>query len=164
MVTQEELKELLHYDPITGIFVWIANTGTVDRIGRVAGFVHGKYRRIKIRGEIYKAHRLAILYMTGSFPKEEVDHKVGSSNAISNIRDVSHSTNMQNQTLPHSNNKLGVLGVSVYKNHYKDIRYKAQIKVRGKVVSLGYFLSIEEASLAYQEAKKIYHAEAVLSP
>lgn len=45
------------------------------------------------------AHRLAWLYVHGEWPQREIDHKdnVRHHNWIGNLRDVSHSVNMQNQ-------------------------------------------------------------------
>lgn len=44
------------------------------------------------------AHRLAFLYMTGSYPTFEVDHfdRNKSNNAFDNLKDVTHKDNMKN--------------------------------------------------------------------
>jgi hypothetical protein len=80
IITQEELKRLLHYDPITGDFTWIIipKRGKV-KIGEPAGGITGgrerKARHIGINGKIYTAHSLAFLYMEGYFPEESIKHK-----------------------------------------------------------------------------------------
>ncbi len=80
-ITQAELVENLSYDPDSGVFRRkISNTRAV-KAGDIAGSQNGKgYLTMMVCGRVYKAHRLAFLYMTGSFPPEEVDH-------INGIRD-----------------------------------------------------------------------------
>lgn len=76
MLTQDDLKHRLHYDPSTGVFKWISARGRrVDQIGQVAGNLspHG-YIRITVNRRSYFAHRLVWLYMTGEHPSEFVDH------------------------------------------------------------------------------------------
>ena len=67
MITQERLKEVLHYNPETGIFVWEHSTPYVSA-GTTAGWIDNGYIRIYVDGKEYKAHRLAFLYMEGYFP------------------------------------------------------------------------------------------------
>ncbi len=65
MLTQERLKELLHYCPETGVFTHISPRSGI-RVGEVAGTKSKTcYVGLKIDGKIHKAHRLAFLYMTG---------------------------------------------------------------------------------------------------
>lgn len=76
MLTIEDLKELLIYDPDTGIFVWNVNKNGAERR---AGSCIAKdgYRFIKIYKRFYMAHVLACYYMSGEWPKEKVVHKNG---------------------------------------------------------------------------------------
>jgi len=76
MITQKELKELLHYNPDTGIFTRLIKTASSVQIGDVAGCKHkaNGYIIINVLGIPYRAHRLAWLYMTGRWPKHQVDH------------------------------------------------------------------------------------------
>lgn len=76
-ITQEELRELLDYDPQTGIFRWRYQHDALSRgerirntrnAGKVAGFRHFTGIRIKIDGVHFCAHRLAFLWMTGAVP------------------------------------------------------------------------------------------------
>lgn len=69
-VTQERLKELLDYNPETGVFTWIGR-GRGIRTGRRAGSFNNKlgYRVVVLDGKDYYEHRLAWFYMNGVWPK-----------------------------------------------------------------------------------------------
>jgi hypothetical protein len=102
----------------------------------------------------YQAHRLAFLWMTGSFPASEVDHINGvrDDNRWGNLRAVTPTQNAQNQRLP-SNNKSGVIGVHWNKQAN---RWCARIKVNGRVVHIGLFSTLEEAVAARAKANEKY--------
>lgn len=59
MISQEELKEILTYDPDTGIFIRLKKTGCKGQIGARVGWVTKGYRYIRINNITYLAHRLA---------------------------------------------------------------------------------------------------------
>lgn len=152
MISQEELKELFHYDPESGIF-----TRRVDRGNRKAGEVAGcigssGYYRISIDNKSYLAHRLAWLYVYGRFPDGLLDHWNTNKldNRIKNLRDCTHSTNHQNQHCK-SNNILKCKGVSYYPDRPKT-PYLARIKVNGAQKNLGRFATQEAAKAAYDKA------------
>src|SRR5690606_34614864 len=102
MLTQQRLKELLYYDPETGIFTrLVGRSGPRARAGDVAGSDNGKgYIRIYVDGRPYKAHRLAWFYMHGEWP-EEIDHRNGerADNRLSNLRPVTRQQNNLNQSI-----------------------------------------------------------------
>lgn len=78
-LTQERLKEVLKYDPISGAFYWVKTRGGCAIRGMYAGCIdRGKgYRRIMIDRKLYATSKLAWLYMTGSFPNGLIAHKNG---------------------------------------------------------------------------------------
>ena len=155
MLTQKRLKEVLHYDPATGHFTWIAMTSQRIAIGDRAGVVGPTgYILIGVDCGKYGAQRLAFLYMNGHFPRGRADHIDGnpSNNAWANLRDVSHQANIQNMTRASKNNKLGVLGV-----HKRGNRYRASIAVNGGTKKIGSFRTLEEASAAYIKWKRELH-------
>jgi hypothetical protein len=152
MITQAELKDLLTYNPETGIFNWI------KRNGNIAGSLHNKgYSRIEINGRKYLAHRLAWLYVNGSFPNEFIDHINGvrDDNRIVNIREASRSQNAWNQGV-NIVNTSGLKGV--YWNK-KANKWLAKIEFLGKSKYIGVFLDKNEAHQAYCKAADKYHKE-----
>ena len=66
------------------------------------------YIQIRFDGKFYMAHRLAWLITNGAWPIEHIDHINGvhDDNCITNLREASHSLNLQNQRLPSNNNNL----------------------------------------------------------
>lgn len=76
MLIIERLKELLSYNPETGLFTRLCWTGGNARKGTIAGTrdAHG-YIRLLIDGRKYYAHRLAWFYMTGEWPENDTEHK-----------------------------------------------------------------------------------------
>ena len=143
MITLQQLKELLEFDPETGLFTRKKKTNNKFPVGSQAGSKDAKgYTVISISGKIYKAHRLVWLYTHGVWPSGEIDHinHIPSDNRISNLRDVTKSENQHNRK---SSN-----GFSKDRN-----RWKAAIRIRGTFRHLGCFATQEEAAAAYQKAR-----------
>lgn len=158
MITQEQLKEILRYDPESGNLYWINPVGKKKPLGYgIAGGLNDNgYIKIGINYRMYRAHRLAWLYMTGEWPKDQVDHINGirTDNRWLNLREASSSMNNQNKRGPQSNNKSGYLGVS-WSKHSK--KWVAFIKSNGRQRSLGLFETPELAYEAYLCAKRSEH-------
>jgi hypothetical protein len=158
MITQETLKEVLHYDPKTGLFTRLkGGSGPNNFIGAIAGFLDDKgYVQICIKNKYYRAHRLAFLYMIGKFPLLYVDHIDGikTNNKWNNLREATNSQNLQNQKKANSTNlSTGLLGAHKRKNGL----ITASIMLNGKLKHLGYFKTSEEAHERYLEEKRRIH-------
>lgn len=100
-LTQERLKELLHYDPLTGIFTRRIDKYHPSLVGRKSGTVKASgYRIIKIDSKLYSAHRLSFLWMEGSFPDYEVDHinRRRDDNRWGNLRPCTRTENNNNSS------------------------------------------------------------------
>jgi len=156
MLTQERLKQLLNYDPETGVFTRMTRTANSVKIGEEAGAIHQYthnliYREIGIDRATYKAHRLAFLYMTGEMPSDKVDHIDGNglNNAWANLRSVSNLENCRNQKR-FINNKSGHPGVSWYA---RDGVWRAAIGTGGAKKHLGYFANLDDAIAAKKQAE-----------
>ena len=160
MLTLERLREVLLYNPDDGVFTRRIRVARRSREGEVAGYVNSNgYVCLSIDGKTYKAHRLAWMYVHGSFPARHIDHIDGdrTNNRIGNLRDVSRSTNMQNQRRPHESTLTGVLGVTMDRREGCKRPYQAQIVVGGKRRHIGCFDSKEAAHQAYLVAKRRLH-------
>jgi hypothetical protein len=154
-LTSELIRELLDYDPETGVFRWRTRTSSKTKVGDIADkpCAHG-YLRISIFYKKYLSHRLAWLYVHGEFhPLVEHKNRNPSDNRISNLRIGSSAENGWNRSF-NKNNKLGLKGVVFTQN-----KWRARIDVNGRVIYLGYFQTPREAAAAYNDAAVRYHGE-----
>ena len=157
-ITQNALKEVLDYDPITGHFTWIGEKAYARVRGKRAGVLQPDgYRNIQIGKGRYREHKLAFIYMNGVAPSIPIDHKNGvkSDNRWENLRAVQHTDNMHNQRRPHKNNRSGYLGVVTRPTSKK---FWAKIRVGKKNIHLGVYETPEEAHSAYMQAKASMHS------
>jgi hypothetical protein len=144
-LTAERVRELLDYNPETGIFRWRA-TGPGRRLDGVAGRIDGNgYLGIGIDRERFYAHRLVFLYVCGRWPNGDVDHINGqrADNRLENLREATRGQNCLNAKLRHDNT-TGFRGV--YRTHSG--KYQARF---GRKI-LGRFATAEEASAAHRAA------------
>lgn len=154
-ITQERLKEIISYDPETGIFRQLQYRRGWPA-GRITGNVSGSgYLRVRADNVCYQAHRLAWLYMTGSFPSALVDHidRDKLNNRWTNLREATHAQNNQNR-VKSSASTSGHIGVSWSKTEKK---WLARIGIDRKKLVLGSYINFEDAVQAYAAAKAKYH-------
>lgn len=155
-LTQEQLMDVLHYNPDTGIFTWVSPTNRRIKAGDVAGTINcSGYSRTKVLGQEYLAHRLAWLYVTGAWPTGMVDHVNCNplDNRFANLRIATNSQNLANQRL-NSRNTSGFKGVTSYRG-----RWRATLVKNRKSNHLGYFDTPLEAHEAYCAAAKVHFGE-----
>lgn len=154
-LTAEILRELLDYDPDTGVFRNRIRRGNRGIAGAVTGTKRPTgYVIIGIEGLDYYAHRLAWLYVHGEWPKADIDHIDGdpSNNRIHNLRDVSTTVNCQNHRGPKTGSQLGVLGVHKHRR-----KYIAWICINKKKTYLGLYETPEMAHAVYLAYKRAFH-------
>lgn len=156
-LTVERVKELLNYDPLTGVFTWRIKRKGINKSRFAGSLTQYGYLRIRIDGVSYRNHRLAWLVTYGEWPNGIIDHinSIKTDNRIENLRLSNHSHNAENQKKARIDNKTNMLGVSWYKRHKK---YEARIKVKGVLIHLGYFTNKDDAFSAYLTAKRRFHA------
>ena len=147
MLTQMRLREVLHYNPETGIFTWTKG----DRRGKRAGTEHDDrgYLKVSIDNKRYPLHRLAWLWMRGLHARSTVEHINGD-----------HADNRWN------NLRLGASGVkrthcapypepTQYRGVYQlGDRFEALVPVASEMLNIGSFATAEEAWDAINQAMK----------
>lgn len=158
MLNHEYLKSTLHYSVITGQLYWLKSPANNVKAGSVGGYLRKDgYRKIKVSGKCYLAHRLAWFWVTGEWPINEIDHVNGIKdvNQWLNLREATDSQNRCNTGLP-SNNKSGFKGLYWNKATKK---WRAHIMINKKQKHLGSFDDIEAAYAERIKAEKELHGE-----
>jgi len=153
MITLERLKEILSYDPETGLWTRLVSRGAMQA-GDIAGCLDEGYVRLRVDGKIYRSSRLAWFYMTGVWPPAEVDHidRDRANDRWANLRIATRSQNNCNRGV-FSNNQIGVKGISRH-DRPRLKPFKASIKVNSRSKSIGYFETVDLASAAYEAAAR----------
>lgn len=152
----EGLKSIIHYDRKTGVIRRIFNHGTCVPCDVVLGKESKQgYIKVSVFGKLYGAHRIAWFYVRGRWPVGDIDHIDGNkaNNAFSNLREVSHCVNIQNQVKARKGSSSGFLGVSAAPFN----KWVARIAVDGKNKYLGHYTTPEDAHEAYLNAKRKMH-------
>jgi hypothetical protein len=156
-LTADRLRELLHYDPATGIFTRIAPVKGC-RVGDKAGSLTKKgYIEIGIDNKVYYAHRLAWLFMTGEWPPHYVDHREfqKADNRWETLRNAPPSESQFNRR-KQRNNTSGYKGV-FYNPRLR--KWQVSIGYRRKTIYVGVYETIDAAAEAYKQAALKYHGE-----
>ena len=149
MLTQERLKEVLAYDPETGVATWRVKRGRSHGRARAGYIGPDGYWLIMVDGKSYLLHRLARFYMTGEWPKADSDHinLDRADNRWANLREADRSHNNANSHV-RSRSQTGFKGVRPHRN-----RFVAQITTgKGGVRYLGIRDTPEEAHALYVKA------------
>lgn len=160
ILTQSRLRELLDYNPETGVFTRKLCTANRHKPGEVVGHSAARgYLQAMAGGKKHMLHRLAWFWVHGEWPEFDVDHKnrIRTDNRIDNLRPATRSENSHNAGIS-SANWSGFTGVAWDKSR---CLWLASIKANGKQHHLGRFPTRVEASEAYQAAKLIYHPTAL---
>ena len=153
---EEALQHFLEYRE--GKLFWKNKLSHKTVVGREAGWFNKTigYRQVQVNNKIYFSHRVIFFLCHRYFPKL-IDHinRDKNDNRIDNLREANHYINSCNSSIP-SHNTSGHKGVSFYKsrNCWEAYVIKDQVKK-----SLGYFLTLEEAVVVSNNARKEYHGQ-----
>lgn len=144
----ERVRDLLTYEPATGLFRWRATRGRV-MAGDIAGAMQSSgYRQIMVDGQRLLSGRLAWFYVTGSWPTHEIDH-------INCDRDDDRFSNLREATRSENNQNRRASGRSLIKGAFwvtRQQKWRASIKRNGRTMQLGMFDTAEAAGAEYARA------------
>lgn len=161
-LTAERARELLDYEPDTGLLWWKPRQTVTGRWflkeAKIAGGGNGDgYIVVRIDRHLYYAHRVIFLMMTGEWPPEQVDHRElsRSDNRWDFMRAATNTENNQNRPA-RRDNRIGLKGVCLATDGGA---FTATITVNGKQMHLGRFSSAQDAYAAYCVAADRYHGE-----
>lgn len=166
-------SDLFTYDPETGNLVWkelprsmfksdrACNARNVRFTGKVAGCEHSNEKGrhailVNDGGKRVGAHRVIWEMHNGAIPAGMViDHINGDpwDNRLPNLRLATIAENSRNGRM-RKNNTSGFKGVI-----WSLGKWRAQIKMNRKLISLGGYHTKEQAYAAYCEGAKRYHGE-----
>ncbi len=157
------LREVLDFDPVTGLFHWKVRTSERISIGDQAGCIANlkgdrKYIWIRLDGKLHQAHRLAWAYHYDEQPPARIDHEDGDGthNWIENLREATQSQNCANMRKT-IKSATGFRGVYPYST--TGLKFEAKAMKDGKSVRFGVFDSPEAAYAAYCAGMKSLFGE-----
>jgi hypothetical protein len=147
-LTHARLLEKVVYDPDTGKFTHLGR-----RRPKVGQFDKDGYVKISIDEVKHQAHRLAWLYMTGSYPPEDmqVDHINGvrDDNRWINLRLATHSENQAyKQTSNKSQAGRGASGARGVYWHGGKGKWIVTVKANNETHFGGYYSDVPSAAIA----------------
>ena len=154
-LTATRLRELLHYDPETGIFTRLAAVSNIPAGSSFGSAAKNLYLRGHLDGRLYYCHRLAVLYMTGKWPPIDSEHENGNraDNRWGNLRVANRSQNKQNIS-------AATRSASGIRNVYFDKasgRWQVKIMLDYRSKSFGYYSTAQEAGAVAIQAKASIH-------
>lgn len=160
LITQERLKELLSYDPITGTFKRLKQVKYKINLDKIVGSNCNGYLIVNLDGKFYRLHRLVWLYMYGKFPENQIDHIDGDrcNNKLQNLREATNSENARNKS-KYKKNKSGYKGVYWIEESEK---WRASIILDNKKTKhIGLYENLEDAVEAHTLKALELHGEFV---
>lgn len=156
-LTQDRVKELFSYDPVTGLLTRLVSVGTA-KAGTVitGGRDRDGYMKIAIDRCTHQVHRVVWLYMTGSLPIHQIDHRdhARSNNKWLNLREATVAQNTRNSKI-RCTNSSGVKGVYWCKATKK---WRGEVKHDGKR-EYSYFDDLADADRFVSKLREIRHLE-----
>jgi len=155
ILTIDRLKQMLAYNPDTGVLTWATSPKYDIAVGSKAGCYRkiDGYECVRLDGKLYLAHRIAWFYVHGAWPSHELDHVNGkrTDNHMANLRLATRVQNSGN-TRPHKDSETGFKGVSIYKRSGK---FRARLRNK----TIGYFDTPEQAHAAYMAVAQKHFGE-----
>ena len=147
---------IIDYNELTGRAKWKFRVSPSANKDDLVGSKHKNgYIKFLYKRKTYLLHRVLFFISTGLQP-QEIDHVNGvkSDNRSSNLRGASRRQNEYNKPVS-KESKTGVKGVSLNDSG----TYRARVRVNGKRVTLGSFLTIDKAEKEVISFRKSFQGD-----
>jgi hypothetical protein len=151
VISQREVQEMFHYRYETGELIRRDQRGNQLKGTEVGCNDTFGYKRIRIKGNLFKVHQIVWLYVYGIMPSMEIDHINGdrSDNRICNLRLATRDVQVQNRD-PGIGESYGLRNIRLRESGTYEVEYR-MFRKRHKV---GNFTTLEDAQKALYEHKK----------
>lgn len=163
MISIQELRNLLEYDPETGYLTnrhSSRNRIKGDRVGHLSE--NSGYRHITINNISYNEHRVIWFHYYGNWPNKDLDHinRIRDDNRICNLREATKSENSINRAIEPNNLYRGVRQLTTGSG------FRAEIRIAGvdSKEYLGTYTTAEAASLVFESRARELHKEFYINP
>lgn len=155
LLSPDVLRQLLDYDPETGVMIWRQRFGKkrwnkLHAGKRAFATLVGGYMTGRLFGKNVRAHRVLWALHYGVEPDGQIDHINGmkADNRIENLRVTTAEGNAQNRPLS-CDNRTGISGVIPFGE-----KFRANIRCGGKLTHLGTFEHLADAVAIRKEAER----------
>lgn len=146
-LTAERARELLDYDPVTGV---LRKRSRINGSWRQVTTINKDgYLCVKLDQKVYIAHRVIFLIMTGRWPHPTIDH-------LSRCRTDNRWANLREATAKENHANRGPSKRSEHPGAFKMLntgRYEARASINRRTVKLGTYDTPEEAVAAIQRRR-----------
>ncbi len=161
MLSVEELHRLFRYDPDTGQVWWRVDVAAHVKAGSLVASKDTRgYLRVKYLGKSYKLHNVIWAMQTGAWPEPgTVDHKNrdNSNNSWNNLRESDASRQQRNRVLKNASGFRGV------RREPGKNKYRSEMRLNGRSVTLGHFDTAVEAAKVYDTAVLKHHGNTAIT-
>ncbi|PZP71746.1 HNH endonuclease [Methylorubrum populi] len=142
--TIERLRELLSYNPNTGVLTWRVSPMWAVAAGDIAGgLMTNGYRHVRVSGQLIPAQDIAFALFYGRWPTVILDHRDRDrgNNRISNLVEAGSSGNNRNRLRTSRSGFRGVV--------QRGRLFVAQCSVDNRTRRIGSHSTAEDAARAY---------------
>ena len=151
-------KDIIDYNPETGIFIWKKKISNKNVVGKRAGYLSSNgYRYLTIYKKMYLESRVAWYMIHGKFPDNEIDHinRIKDDNRIINLREATRSQ----QILNSKRKRIKHFELENYPGVIKTENglFLAHTKKQRKYIRIAICNTPEEAYEKYKEFHKQYN-------
>lgn len=152
------LRELLHYNPESGVLTWRRTVNSRAVKGAEAGNRDPSgYIKLRVDGALLRAHRVAWAIHHGEWPEDEVDHidRVRHNNRIANLRVGGRAANTHNYSHVSLNSETMARGVR-YIDDGRPAPWRVELKFNRRPIRSAFDNLLDAAAFAVSTRNRLW--------